>query len=269
MMQLATRRQILTWLPIGLAGVLLGLRPSLALAQAEPEPSSLDYFPSRNPKLAADMVGLAHRDIEKVEALLKSFPTLANAAIDWGFGDWESAIGAAAHTGGREMAELLISHGARPDLFTHAMLGHLQVVKAAVEARPGIQGIPGPHGLTLLHHARAGGDESAAVVSYLESVGGADPVPQPEHLELPVESYTGDYRFAPGPAGVIAIQYEKEKFRLKAGKGGARNLVYLRDHRFHPVGAPTVSIAFKVEEQRATEFTIVDSEPLLTALRVS
>ncbi len=256
-------------MPIGLAAVLVGLQPGLAMAQTEPEASPLDHFPSRNPTLSADMVGLAHRDIEKVEALLKAYPTLANAAIDWGFGDWESAIGAAAHTGGREMAALLISYGARPDLFTHAMLGHLEAVKVAIEAQPGIQSIPGPHGLTLLHHARAGGDESATVVTYLESVGGADPVPKAAALELPAESYTGDFRFAPGPLGVIAILYEREKFRMKASKGSARNLIYLGNHRFHPVGAPTVSIAFKVENQKATEFTIVDSEPLLTAQRVS
>lgn len=50
-------------------------------------------------------------------------------------------------------AEVLIEHGARPNLFTFAMMGDLRVVRALVDAHPGIRGLHGPHGLTLLHHA--------------------------------------------------------------------------------------------------------------------
>jgi hypothetical protein len=51
-----------------------------------------------------------------------------------------------------------LAHGARPSIFSAAMLGQLAVVRAFTEAAPGVQGTPGPHGITLLAHARAGGD---------------------------------------------------------------------------------------------------------------
>ena len=105
------------------------------------------------------MVGASHRDLAKVRELVERQPALARSAIDWGFGDWETALGAAAHTGRREIAELLLANGAQPTLFSAAMLGQLDVVRAFVATRPGIQGILGPHGITLLAHARAGGAE--------------------------------------------------------------------------------------------------------------
>ena len=68
------------------------------------------------------MVSNAHGDLEFVRARLAENPTLANAAWDWGDGDWESALGAAGHMGRRDIAELLLAHGARLDLFVAAML---------------------------------------------------------------------------------------------------------------------------------------------------
>ncbi len=59
--------------------------------------------PTKEPPLEHELVGrfvgAAHRDLEQVKALLLEHPTLLNAAWDWGGGDWETAIGAAAHTG--------------------------------------------------------------------------------------------------------------------------------------------------------------------------
>src|SRR6185503_18929276 len=99
----------------------------------------------------------SHGRFERVKALVGASPALARATWDWGFGDWETALGAASHVGNREIAQYLVSMGARPDLFYHAMMGHLDVIKAAVAAQPGIQTIRGPHGITLLMHAQAGG----------------------------------------------------------------------------------------------------------------
>jgi hypothetical protein len=78
------------------------------------------------------------------------------------------------HTGQRQIADYLIQKGARPDIFSAAMLGQLEVVKAFVAARPGIQGLHGPHGITLLAHAEAGGADAAPVLRYLRELGGAD-----------------------------------------------------------------------------------------------
>ena len=116
-------------------------------------------MPRQDPALAKETVGVSHRDIKRVRELVERQPALARAAVDWGFGDWETALGAAAHTGRREIAEFLLANGAQPTMFSAAMLGQLDVVKAFVAASPGIQRTPGPHGIPLLAHARAGGAE--------------------------------------------------------------------------------------------------------------
>lgn len=121
-------------------------------------------------ELVQAMVGKSHGDLEGVKALLAQEPALANAVWDWGGGDFESALGAAAHTGQREIAHLLLEHGARIDLFAAAMLGKLEVVKAVLEAFPAAKDVKGPHGIPLLVHAQMGGDAAKEVVTYLESL---------------------------------------------------------------------------------------------------
>jgi hypothetical protein len=96
-------------------------------------------------------------------------PTFANAAWDWGGGDWETALGGANHTGRRDIAELLIANGARIDIFVAAMLGDLEVVKAMLEARPETRDARGPHGIPLRAHAEAGGEQAALVLAYLDA----------------------------------------------------------------------------------------------------
>ena len=91
-------------------------------------------------------VGAAHGDFDRVKKMLGANATLANATLDWGGGDWETALGAAVHTGSREVAALLLAHGARMDLFAAAMLGELDVVKAIIAADPAAANHAGPHG---------------------------------------------------------------------------------------------------------------------------
>jgi hypothetical protein len=50
-----------------------------------------------SPKTVAEFVGKAHGDLDRVQELLQEEPALVNAAWDWGGGDWETALGAAAH----------------------------------------------------------------------------------------------------------------------------------------------------------------------------
>lgn len=97
---------------------------------------------------------VAHGYADAVRTALARDPTLANAAIDWGGGDWESALGAASHVGNREIAELLLGHGARLDVFAAAMLEMVDVVRAALEARPELRDATGPHGIPLRAHAK-------------------------------------------------------------------------------------------------------------------
>jgi hypothetical protein len=112
-------------------------------------------------------VGNAHGDLDAVRTALGEEPLLVNAAWDWGGGDWETALGAAGHMGRRDIAELLLAHGARLDLFVAAMLGEVEVVRAILEAHPEMRDAKGPHGIPLRTHAEAGGEEALAVLELL------------------------------------------------------------------------------------------------------
>ncbi|HZS23487.1 MAG TPA: hypothetical protein VFA30_00750 [Gaiellaceae bacterium] len=121
-----------------------------------------------DPAAVQAFVGNAHGDLEAVRAALAEQPGLVNAAWDWGGGDWETALGAAGHMGRRDIAELLLAHGARIDVFVAAMLGELDVVKAIVEAHPEVRDATGPHGIPLRAHAETGGEGARAVLDYLD-----------------------------------------------------------------------------------------------------
>jgi hypothetical protein len=110
----------------------------------------------------------AHSDLAAVRAALAAEPRLVNATWDWGGGDFETALGAAAHMGRRDIALLLLEQGARLDRFAAAMLGYVGVVRAAIEASPAAVDTPGPHGIPLLAHAQAGGEHARDVVALLE-----------------------------------------------------------------------------------------------------
>lgn len=120
--------------------------------------------------LVQEFVGVAHGDLDRVQQMLAQEPGLINACWDWGGGDFETALGAAAHMGRKEIANFLLQKGARLDLFAAAMLGNLEVVKAALSAYPAALRTPGPHGIPLIAHAQAGGDEAKNVLEFLESL---------------------------------------------------------------------------------------------------
>lgn len=117
--------------------------------------------------LVQDFVGNAHGDLERVKELLAQEPALINAGWDWGGGDFETGLGAASHMGRRDIAEYLLDHGARLDLFAAAMLGKLEIIKAALTAFPEAVNTPGPHGIPLIAHAQAGGENAKEVLEYL------------------------------------------------------------------------------------------------------
>jgi hypothetical protein len=119
-------------------------------------------------ELVHEFVRTAHFDFDVVRAFLEEEPQLVNAAWDWGGGDWETGLGAAAHVGRRDIAELLLDRGARLDVFAAAMLGQVGIVRAIVDAFPATRDAKGPHGIPLIEHARQGGAEAHAVVELLE-----------------------------------------------------------------------------------------------------
>ena len=130
----------------------------------------MEKKPALELTLVQDFVGKSHADIEGVKELLMREPALINSAWDWGGGDWETGLGAAAHMGRSDIAKYLLENGARLDLFAAAMLGNLEIVKATLEAYPEAINITGPHGIPLIAHAQAGGREAIQVYKYLKSL---------------------------------------------------------------------------------------------------
>lgn len=228
-------------------------------------------FPSANPEQTRQVVLFSHANIDGLKLLIEKQPELANASIDWGFGDWECALGAASHMGRRDIAELLITNGARPTHFTFAMLGQLDVVRAYVEVNLGIQRIRGPHGITLLAHARQGGEESAGVVEYLESLGDANPSYTDEPLsEEQTESLLGTYSFGKG---------ENDRFEVGTNRSGrltikrvtvkfGRALFHQGNLEFHPTGAEHSRIAFAGEGAMINRLTLKMAGKTIEAMRM-
>jgi hypothetical protein len=261
-----SRRTFLTLTPalglLALPRVLDAAEPSPA-----PAPSVDEVFPTQPADLVREMVGVSHGNLARVKELVARRPSLAKATWDWGFGDWESAIDAASHVGNREIAEVLLQNGARPTIFTAAMLGQLAVVKALVAASPGIQRTTGPHSLTLLHHAKAGGVPAAEVATFLESLGDADPRP----LEPPLEAeqlamLSGTYVFGAGPNDRVEIKADdKGRLGFQRAGGSRRNLVHVGSYAFFPVGAPAARIRFEVAEGRAVALSVHDPDLVLRA----
>ena len=230
-----------------------------------------DLFPTQPHELVREMVLVSHFDLKRVKELVEAKPALAKAAWDWGFGDWESAVGAASHMGNRPIAEYLLSKGACPSIFSAAMLGQLDVVKAFIAAQPGVQRTRGPHGIPLLAHARAGGETARPVFEYLQSLGDAGADPLIPLADADVQRITGTYIFGAGANQQIEVTADRGQLGqltwTRQGTTG-RGLVHLGDRTFYPIGAPAVRIRF-VEENDGVTMTIHDPDVVLSARRKS
>ena len=121
--------------------------------------------------LVKQFVIAGHGQLDKVKEMLASQPALINATWDWGGGDFETALGGASHMGRADIARFLLENNARMDLFAAAMLGRLDIIKAAAAAFPNIVRVPGPHKIPLIAHAEKRGAEAVAVVEFLKSLG--------------------------------------------------------------------------------------------------
>jgi hypothetical protein len=227
-------------------------------------------FPMHEPELVEEMVGVSHANLARVKELVGRQPALAKVSFDWGFGDWESCIDAASHVGNRDIAEFLVANGARPTIFTAAMLGQLDVVKALIAAAPGIQRTPGPHSITLLRHAMAGGPRAQPVVDYLKTIEGAD-----ERLtEKPlapedVKKLSGTYSFGLTQYSRIEMTANANN-QMQFGRPGRfpRGLTHLGSYEFVPVGAERVRIRFS-ETAAGMTLTVHDPDAVLTAKKAA
>jgi hypothetical protein len=162
---------------------LLQAQPGVSPAAQSPMPESADNvpdFPEHHPQFdrarVKRFVIAGHVNLLAVKKMLSEEPNLINGAIDWGNGDFETALGGASHMGRRDIAEFLLEHNARMDIFAATMLGKIDIVKAAVAAYPNIVHVPGPHGIPLIVHAQKGGQAAKEVFDFLKPLAG-DPKP--------------------------------------------------------------------------------------------
>jgi hypothetical protein len=229
-------------------------------------------FPRQDPVAVEEMVRVAHFDLGRVKQLVEARPSLAKAAVDWGFGDWEDALGAASHSGRDDIAQLLIAHGARPTLFSATMMGQLDIVRAFVESAPGCQGIFGPHSITLLAHARAGGGRAIAVREYLERIGGADPqlAGKIALSESERAKYVGTYAFGASAEDVLNVASDKSGLSItRPGLPFPRGLTAVGRDEFVPMGAESVGVRFAFRSDGVTEVRVFDPDLVVAAERRS
>src|SRR6476661_1186979 len=181
-----SRKRFLLGSGVAALGALLGrgVFAQPGVSSPAPSPSSKDVpdFPEHDPQIdrarVKRFVIAGHFNLEAVKEMLAADPTLINGAIDWGNGDFETALGGASHMGRRDIAEYLLEHNARMDIFAATMLGKIDIVKAAVAAFPNIVHVPGPHGIPLIVHAEKGGPPAKAVLEFLRPLVG-QPSPRP------------------------------------------------------------------------------------------
>ena len=137
-------------------------------------PGAAPVIPDRGPPIESDVVKqfviAGHGQLDKVKEMLVAQPALINATWDWGGGDFETALGGASHMGRADIARFLLENNARMDLFAAAMLGRLDIIKAAATAFPNIVRVPGPHKIPLIAHAEKGGADAVAVVEFLRTL---------------------------------------------------------------------------------------------------
>ena len=229
-----------------------------------------ESFPSLHPALAREIVSVSHGNLPRVRELVQQHPALAKASFDWGYGDFETALGAASHTGRREIAELLIENGAPPTLFSAAMLGQLDLLKAFLAVTPGAQRMRGPHSISLMVHAKLGGPQAASVVAYLESLGDAD-LPLKDEPMTPDDraALDGRYAFGGRPRDSFTVTATPKQVTVARVGAEPRFLRHLGNLEFHPVGAPAVRIRFERDGNRLTAMTVSDPDLIVRCHRVS
>ena len=242
------------------AGV-LGAFPLLAVQGPGDRAASRAFFPHTDPDRVRSVVGASHGNIDLVRSLVTEQPSLAKVSWDWQLGDWETPLGAASHVGRRDIAELLIAHGARPTLFSAAMLGQIDTVRAYLEADPSLFLLHGPHGISLTRHAQAGGADAADVVGYLLERFGPDPVPFGfEAGEREAARYGGRFRFDTDPPVELVVGVRNGWLMVGAGADPTGRMLPVdgEDDVFHPTGSPAVRLTFRVRDGRTTRLDVTD-----------
>ncbi|GGD46924.1 hypothetical protein GCM10011361_12240 [Muriicola marianensis] len=276
------RSSLFGLLSVPFSSMLFASNPSAAGEDIPPDDPLFHRYPSIDDAIVAEVVGASHFNFDRVKELVSQRPELARATWDWAFGDWETALGAASHVGRRDIANFLMANGARPDIFTFAMFGKYEVVKSMIESTPGIESIAGPHGISLLSHAKAGlrsnygitlTDQeiqaSEQLIAYLEELGTANR----KEKDIPMsandkEKYLGDYRYGDGENEGFTVRLNmRENLSLgKLGKSGGA-LFQKEPNVFTYNGITSVEVHFEVEGDKVISLTVYEPDLILKAAK--
>jgi hypothetical protein len=159
------RKKFLQHIAGGAAALVLMNNRLIAQTASQQEPPPLPI------PLVKEFVIAGHGDFPKVQAMLKENPNLIYTKFDWGNGDYEAAIEGAGHVGNKDIANYLLEAGSRVTLYILTMLGKTDLVKPVLETYPSLIHAKGPHGFTLLHHAKVGGKDGEELYAYLQEKG--------------------------------------------------------------------------------------------------
>lgn len=168
-MSMFTRKKFIITTITGAAGITL--IPQVITGQQVPQTVKPPTAPPLSIELVKEFVIAGHGNMDKTKSMLQETPDLLNASYNWKEWDWEDAVGGAGHVGSRELAIYLLEQGARPTVCIAAMLGKIEVVKAFITTFPQMKDAVGPHRISLMRHAKAGGENAKEVYEYLQSVG--------------------------------------------------------------------------------------------------
>lgn len=235
-----------------------------------------DRYPAIQLTIASEVVGVSHFNLDRLKELVDTRPELAKASWDWGFGDWESAIAAASHVGRKDIVDYLISKGAIPTIFTSAMLGQYEIVKAMISSYPGIQKNFGPHGITLLQHAKTGLEtkgvdkvKAQKLVDYLQLLGDADGRQYLNVEETEKSKFIGDYKYGAGSDDGFTIKLNMRKLLSlgKLGKSGGA-IWRVSENEFIYQGAPSVILKFLIKNDTVISFTLTEPGLTLEAIKI-
>ena len=149
------------------------------------------------------------------------------------------------------------------------MFDQVDAVRAILEGNPGVQRIHGPHGITLLSHARNG--KAERVIEYLESVEGAHVSQANEPLDDEQKKiYLGAYVYgSANDERLTIVEMKNGMLGIQRGKRTPRHLIHLGEHMFHPTGALSVRINFRLNDRStAKTLTVHEADLIVTARRV-
>jgi ankyrin repeat protein len=124
-------------------------------------------------------VNSSHGDFPKVKELLNLYPEIINCKSS----AQETALGAAAHTGQKAIAEFLLEAGAPLDICTAAMLNREDEVQKMLKGDPSLSAARGSHGIPVMYYAAFSGSVEIAEMLLKKGadVNGGDGVITPLH----------------------------------------------------------------------------------------